>query len=232
MSNSAVSKWTGVYQQHNMAYPAEYVIRIFKGIYPKLNFDKSKYPSQKILDIGAGDGSNLALLRTCGFQCFGVEISQEIVEKGIFNLSSIGINDIEMRVGNNANIPYKDNYFDFILSWNACYYMGKSFDFQTHVKEFSRVLNSGATCVMSIPKKSCFIYKGCDLCMHGNEQYAIIRNDPFNIRNGETLKIFNDEKDIEEQFSSEFESFTFGSIHDDCFGYDYHWHLVLCKKKK
>ena len=42
-----------------MPYPAEYVIRIFKGSYPKLNFDKKSYDGKKICDIGCGVGRNL-----------------------------------------------------------------------------------------------------------------------------------------------------------------------------
>jgi len=62
-------------------------------------------------------------------------------------------------------------------------------------------------------------------------QYAVIKNDPFQIRNGVILKVFEDEEDIECTFSGYFENFTYASIHDDCFGLDYHWHLLVCEKK-
>lgn len=31
------SQWTNVYRKIDMPYPSEYVIRIFKGTYPRLN---------------------------------------------------------------------------------------------------------------------------------------------------------------------------------------------------
>lgn len=227
---NASQKWTQTYLQRDMAYPSEYVIRIFKGEYPRLNFNKNRYPGQTILDIGCGDGRNLMMLRQCGLSCYGVEINDEIVEqiKGNFN----GIGGIEVKTGHNANLPFEEDFFDYVLSWNSCYYMGDNMDFLAHVREFARVLKPRGTLVLSIPKKTCFIYRGCDIVESENgEKYAVIRNDPFQIRNGVTLKFFDDEKDIARSFSSCFDSFVFGSIHDDCFGYDYHWHLIVCQKK-
>ena len=43
--------------------------------------------------------------------------------------------------------------------------------------------------------------------------------------------MFENEKEIENAFVSEFENFVFGSIEDDCFGFDYHWHLVVCTRR-
>ena len=171
------------------------------------------------------------MLRQCGFSCYGIEITDEIVNQ--VGINTNGIAGIEVKTGNNAYIPYNDSFFDFLLSWNSCYYMGDALDFQAHVMEYARVTKTGGTLVLSIPKKSCFIYHGCDTFITENgERYAIIRNDPFKIRNGESLRIFEDENDIADCFSAYFDSFIFGSIQDDCFGYDYHWHLVVCKKKE
>ena len=77
--------------------------------------------------------------------------------------------------------------------------------------------------------KTCFIYHSSEKLKKG---YRIIRNDPFNVRNGEILRMFENENEIQKEFSGYFKNFIFGSIHDDCFGYDYHWHLVVCQKKK
>lgn len=133
-----------------------------------------------------------------------------------------------MRAGTNAAIPFEDGAFDFLLSWNACYYMGESTDFAAHVDEFARVLKPGGTLVLSIPKKSCFIFEGSDTLKPG---YQIIRNDPFGIRNGEVLRMFEDAAEIAETFGTRFTQFATGDIHDDCFGYAYHWHLAVCRKK-
>ncbi len=106
--------------------------------------------------------------------------------------------------------------------------MGNKTDFQEYVKEFARVLKKDGYLILSIPKSTCFIYKDSEELKKG---YRIIKNDPFNIRNGEVLRMFSSESEIKESFSEYFKDFVFASIHDDCFGFDYHWHLAVCRKK-
>lgn len=228
MVYNAKDNWSKTFSGSDMAWPAEYVIRIFKGKYPKLDFKKENFDSKKILDIGCGDGRNLAFLNQCGFNLYGMEITSEIVDKAKTNLEKAGIKHVGLKVGTNDNIPYEKEYFDYLLSWNQCYYMGNIEDFNMYIEEFNRVLKKEGYMILSIPKKSCFIYKGCKIIREG---YALIQNDPFGVRNGEILKIFENEKEIEDHFSKYFKNFVFGSINDDCFGFDYHWHLVVCQKK-
>ena len=211
-----------------MAYPAEWVIRIFKGSYPKLNLDKPSFNGKKILDISCGDGCNMPLLARCGFEVYGTEITSGIAAKTMSNLAAVGVHS-DIRVGTNDNLPFESEFFDYLLSWNACYYMGALRDFGKHVSEYSRVMRQDGYLVMSIPKKTSFIFNGSDPAPEAG--YRIIRNDPYKIRNGESLRVFEDEKEIEETFSSHFKDFMFGDIHDDCFGREYHWHIVVCKRK-
>lgn len=210
-----------------MSYPAEYVIRIFKGNYPKLNFDKKSFKHKKICDVGCGDGRNMMLLHQCGFDVYGTEITQKIVDKTSSSLSNLNVNS-DVRVGTNAHIPFDDDFFDFVLSWNACYYMGDGRNFQTHVHELARVLKPNGYMILSIPKKTCFIFNNSKKL---SNKYRIIQNDPFKIRNGEVLRMFQNTREIEKSFSSNFKNFVFASVHDDCFGFDYHWHIVLCQAK-
>lgn len=228
MTYDSRAEWTkNILGQSSLAYPAEYVIRILKGSYPNLNLDKN-YRGKKICDIGCGDGRNFIVMKECGFDLYGTEISQEIVDQVHSNLERIGITKTDVRVGSNDKIPFPDGFFDYLLSWNACYYMGQFTDFQSYVKEFSRVLKPNGLLIMSIPKKSCFIYHDCEKIGDG---CIIVRNDPFNVRNGEVLRMFDCEEDIVRSFSPFFTNYIFGSDHDNCFGYDYHWHLVVCHKK-
>ena len=74
-----------VVDKKDIAYPAEYVIRIFKGDYPKLKLSKNKFSNKKICDISCGDGRNLSFLHKCGFDVFGTEITKTIVNRTIEN---------------------------------------------------------------------------------------------------------------------------------------------------
>lgn len=225
----AKKDWSYFYLNNEMAFPSEYVIRIFKGEYPRLNLKKESFKDKKICDVGCGDGRNLVLLKKCGFQAYGVEITKDIVDKATSNLQRAGISDIDVRIGTNASMPFDEDSLDYLLSWNACYYMGQRRDFENYVKEFARVTKPDGYLILSIPKKSCFIYHQSECLKPG---YQIIKNDPFNLRNGEVLRMFNNEAEIQEAFSVYFTDFVFGSIEDDCFGFDYHWHLIICRKKR
>lgn len=228
MSYNAKEEWTkDILNMSGLTYPAEYVIRIFKGKYPRLDLNKN-YKNLKICDIGCGDGRHIPFFHSCGFDTYGIELTEEIVQRVHMNLKSVNLLDAVVKVGSNDNIPFQDGFFDYLLSWNTCYYVGNHCDINLYIKEYARVLKKRGYLVLSIPKKSCFIYHGCERIDGGR---AIIRNDPFNIRNGEILRIFEDENEIEETFSEHFDNFRFASVHDDCFGYDYHWHLAVCQKK-
>ena len=228
MEYNSSYEWTKYIQSlSEIAYPAEYVIRIFKGKYPRLNLDKN-FHNKKICDVGCGSGRNFVLLQECGFDLYGVEISDVIVAKVRSNLIKMNINDADIRVGSNLDIPFDDDYFDYLLSWNGCYYMGDNRNFDDYVKEFAHVLKPEGYLILSIPKKTCFIYQDSELL---NKGYIIVKNDPFNIRNGEILRIFENEEEIIQSFSKHFKNFVFASVEDDCFGYNYHWHLVICRKK-
>jgi len=217
-----------ILSMQSIMYPSEYVIRIFKGSYPRLSFTKDYFVDKKILDLGCGDGRNIALLNQCGFKVYGGEISQEIVDKIKFNLQQEGIKGPEISVSTNDSIRFPQAFFDYLLSWNACYYMQNQRDFNVYVKEFARVLKPNGYLVLSIPKKTCFIYQDSEALTPG---YQLIKNDFFGYRNGEVFRIFQDEAEIEQAFAPYFKNFIFGSIEDDCFGLNYHWHLVVCQRK-
>lgn len=227
MGYDAGKEWTNAILAGKLSYPSEYVIRIFKGSYPRLNLDKASFRDKKICDVGCGNGRNIPLLTQCGFSVYGTELTEKIVEGVKNNLLELGL-QADIRVGRNDSLPFDDSFFDYMLSWNVCYYMGDNRDFSRHVSELARVLRKNGYLVLSIPKKTCFIYEGSEPL---RKDYRIIKKDPFNVRNGEVLRFFENEKDIELAFSTYFKDFVFASVHDDCFGYNYHWHLTVCRKK-
>lgn len=225
---NAKKEWTKHFVGRKLSYPSEYLIRIFKGDHPRQSFRSLSFSGKKIGDIGCGDGGNLAFLKKCGFKVYGVEITPEIVRQVKKNLLFAQVK-ANIRVGANYKLPFKDSFFDFLVSWNAAYYMGdKQKRFETYLKEFARVLKSGGYLILSIPKKSCFVFRGSKKLRQG---YRVILNDPAGVRNGEVLRMFEDENEIKKSFSKYFKNFSFGSQEDDCFGYNYHWHLVVCQKK-
>lgn len=219
-------------EKNGVTFPSEYVIRMFKGTYPKCNLKiyGGGYNGKSILDVSCGGAArDLIVLDQVGFSSIAAtEIASEIVDEAKQNVEHLGIK-ADIRVGTNRNLPFATGEFDYLLSWNVCYYFDEVMDFEQHVNEYARVLKPGAVMVFSIPKPKCFIYK--DGINRGNGLIEIT-NDPFGVRNGIILRCFKNENDIAETFGTHFEDFTFGSIEDDCFGLNYSWYIGYCRKKQ
>ncbi len=224
---SAKKEWTTRYLNNAMMYPAENLIRIFKGSYPKLNLKKLDFKNKKICDSGFGDGRNIAFFDQLKFNTFGMEISQEIVDTVQSNLKNLNISS-DLRVGSNSTIPFDDGFFDFVVAWDSIYYMGDGRNFLQHVMEHARILKPGGYLVMSIPKKNHVYFTNCEQI---SDNLVKINNDPLNVRNGEVLRQFRDTSDIQDAFSEYFDNFIFGSEDGDLFGLEHHWHRVICQKK-
>ncbi len=220
--------WTKNYlKRENIAFPAEGVVRIFKGKFPTLNLPHI-IKGQNILDLGCGDGRHIKFLNDCGLKVFGTEITDEICLKVSEDLKKYEL-DIKISKGKSEDIPFENAFFDFLLTWNSCYYMSAGHSsFEDHVKEMSRVLKNNGWIVCSVPKKTNFIF---DKSVKANRDgYRTIKSDFFGHRDGEIMRCFENYKDLEKSFSSDFKNFCHSDISMDWFGLNYHWHVIVAQK--
>lgn len=207
--------------------PSEDLVRIFKGRYPNHAFDTEDYASSTICDLSVGEGRNLVFLATLGFdRIAGTEISREMVDLATSRAADAGL-EADIRQGTNLAAPFDDGEFDYLVSWNSCYYVESEGDFPGHVAEFARILRPGGHLVLSIPMKSHRVLKDCEDLGSG---YSVLRNDHYDVRNGAVWRTFADIDEITEAFSPTFTDFSTAAITDDMFGYAYHHHLVVCRK--
>ena len=228
---SAGEAWSDIYSgKYDLFYPAEYVVRIFKGNYPNLNWESS-FKKKSILDVGCGDGRHVLFFKSLGMIAHGLEISEEIASQLRNNLKDLGIKPEEIHSGSCSNLPFEDNSFDYLIGWNSVYYMSlEDSKFEDHVNEMTRVLKPGGYLILSIPKDSAFIFDKSEFCE--DTKYKIIKDDYYGgMRNGEIMRVFKSQSELQEEFESLYEDFNFGEISDDCFGLNFHWHLMVAKKK-
>ena len=220
--------------QSKHLYPTEWVIRTMLGNYPGLKLDRSKYPGGKILDLGFGDGRNMGMLNNCGLDIYGVEIAQETLDIAEDALSKAGIK-ATLKIGGNANIPFEDNFFDYILASSASYYVDGHNTFTDNLNEITRVLKPGGFFISNFPAftdikeiPQCFILDNAVPLPGG---HVIIQNDIHGIRNGYKFRPFKSKEEIEEVFSDKYEDISVGYCFDNYYGVQINVYIMTAKKK-
>ncbi len=199
-------------QQH--IYPTEWIVRTLLGSYPELKLDKNAYDGAKMLDVGFGDGRNFPLLNNCGFDIHGVETNAEIIETVSSRMAAMQI-PVQLKTGSNAQLPYQDNTFDFILASFSWYYLERGTRFEDNLRSYCRVLKPGGWVIATLAAEDTFIFK------NGIEKGAghiEITNDVFGMRNGEVLKCFYTKEDVLQTMTPVFDNIGIGYSSNDYYG--------------
>jgi len=93
----------------------------------------SKWKPGKVLDLGCGNARNLVPFSEKGFECFGVDFSEEMIKLAKKRLKA------EFKLGDILEIPYKDDNFDYIICVAAFHHV-KKVDQEKGLQEIKRVL--------------------------------------------------------------------------------------------
>jgi SAM-dependent methyltransferase len=224
--------WGDYYKNLNSSYlfPNEYVVRTFLGMYPNLRMNKN-YRNEKICDVGCGDGRNITALHKFGFDVYATEVSEEVCritkEKLLNHAERI---DVNIQKGLNDDLPFKDEAFDYLLSWNACYYLkDEKADIDDNLREHSRVLKKGGYFIVSVPGPNCFSLQGAEVLDRG--RVRLQTQTKWDILNGQIIHRFNSYEEIESKFGVYFNTFQKGMLVDDCYGLKLEYYVFVCQKK-
>jgi len=209
-------------------YPTEFVVRYYLGSYPNLQNKNQTYHGKNILDIGCGDGRNIPFLSALGFNVYGLDICQEIIDKCHQNLEYNKTNAI-LGVGSSAKAPYSDSFFDHILGCHSLYYVQQGSSFKDNLREMHRLLKLGSYLFFSVPMASSYLLRSS---IHTGNNHAVITSDPLKLRNGETIKYYNTIAEIKQDLRSTFFSeIQVASCCNNWWGIDEHCWLVSCRKE-
>ena len=88
----------------------------------------------RILDVGCGTAHLTQWIRSKGFEVCGIEPSLEMI-----NYARLNFPDIEIKQAISSSIPYPDNHFDLVVSFEVLRYLHKNENIKTY-KEFHRIL--------------------------------------------------------------------------------------------
>ena len=71
-----------------------------------------------VLEIGCGAGNNIWFLVSEGFQAHGLDMSAIAIEYARSRLLAVGL-EADLKVGDMATLPWKDNRFDVVIDCGA-----------------------------------------------------------------------------------------------------------------
>jgi SAM-dependent methyltransferase len=136
-----------------VGYPGKLLDRLPISMYESFTGANNPQPFVKlkkgevVLDLGCGAGLDLYFYAKAvgedGKIC-GLDISEDMVNKAVNNMKTIGIDNVIIKCGSSDNLPFEDNYFDIVAS-NGIYNLSP--DKEKVMKEVFRVLKPGGRTV-------------------------------------------------------------------------------------
>lgn len=228
MSQNAFDKWADSYRQASesgaeLLWPSETLVRLFKGHYvPGLDRD---YRGKKALEVGAGNGNNLFFMSSLGLELYGTEVHADICEFAVARMAKLGVK-VDVRVGTNRALPFPDDYFDHLVSWNVLHYEQTEETILEALAEYRRVLKPGGRVFVSTTGPEHMILAGAETL--GGHRYRIGRDDDF--RKGEVFFYFDAPNYIEFYFGQHFQDVRVGRTHDVLLTDTLDWFIVSAVK--
>lgn len=130
-------------------YPGTHATVEFNS-FPKFVLAKekilSKYRSKKILDIGCYSGVFLEGMKTAGFDCWGIDIHGELMDK--LNKDSDERGPF-YKFGSADNIPIEDGECDIVTAFDVLEHI---LEIEKALKEIDRVCKKGGFVIINVPR--------------------------------------------------------------------------------
>ncbi len=100
-----------------------------------------------ILDLGAGVGRHALALQAAGFEVTALDAAPE----GLAEIDQANTG-VKTQIGRMNHLPFADNEFDHVLSWNVIYHGNETILLDT-ISEVRRVLKPGGTFMLTMLSK-------------------------------------------------------------------------------
>ena len=150
-------------------------------LYKFLRLCNANSLEKNVLDCGAGgEEPPLSLFYRYGYKTFGLEITENALSKAqqFCRNTRMKLNIIH---GDMRRIPFADEAFSFVYSFNAIFFMKKT-DIAVSIKEMERVLKPGGLCYVNFmsvddPDNELFCKTGFASRLFQSERFSKHRDD-------------------------------------------------------
>lgn len=194
---------------HTMLYyPDENLVRLFSGQYVPV-----PQPPASVMDHGFGHANNLVFLLSRGYECAGCEISEHLINEAQKLFKIIG-KTADLRLVKGLEVPFEDESFDVVVSWNVIHYNGTRAAVLKVISELRRVLKPGGVLLLStVHPDSALFARSRHL---GNGSYIVEEESEYDNRQGLTLFFTRSAEELADLFG-EFSEVKIGSASFDLF---------------
>jgi len=139
LQNITTQVWSNLYLSYEkgrplgIQYPTETLVifvstqrkgRSLGGYFDDFGQEHSirNFFSGNALEIGFGTIANLKMISEKRYKCFGLEVSEEAVKRGITLIEEHGLKNIQLSHWQPYEIPHPDKYFSLIYGLGCIYY--------------------------------------------------------------------------------------------------------------
>jgi len=103
----------------------------------------------KILEIGCGNCRNLLVFAKKGFECYGLDFSEKMLEFAKLFCEKHKIK-VRLKLGVAEKLPYQNNFFDYCLSISLLHHLETKEKRRKAVEEMFRVLKPNGLAFVSV----------------------------------------------------------------------------------
>lgn len=189
-------------------YPDENLVRLFSGRYVPV-----PRPPARVMDHGFGHANNLIFLASRGYECGGCEISKHLINEAS-KLFKIIKKTVDLRLVKGLVIPFEDESFDVVVSWNVIHYNGTRAAVVKVISELRRVLKPGGVLLLSTMHPDSTLFSRSRHL--GNGSYLVDVQSEYDNRQGLTLFFTQSEEELADLFCK-FSEVKIGSALFDLF---------------
>lgn len=206
-----------------LKYPDENLVRLFSGRYVAV-----PQPPGRVMDHGFGDGNNLVFIASKGYECAGCEINKCFIQD-VQKLFKALKKPVDLRLVKNLTIPFADDSFDIVVSWNVLHYHGTRRAVKKVIAELYRVLKPGGILLLST---ACLNTSFADRMKSlGDGSYLIEKESKYDNRQGLTFFIAESSEELASLFNQYSEVKT-GEASCNLFNPEKRnaWYLIYARK--
>lgn len=197
-----------LFPESKLQYPDENLVRMFSGKYVPI-----PSPPATVMDHGFGHGNNLVFFAGKGYSCSGCEISTILIREVNNIFKNIGV-PVDLRQVQDLSIPFEDESFDIVVSWNVLHYNGTRASVSVVIGELLRVLKKGGVLLLStIHPENSVLDRTVPL---GDGTVLIQKNSEFDNREGLKFFVAGNEEELKTLFENFSEVKTGKVFYDLC----------------